>query len=64
LLKVDNVKEVECDVKGGKVTVTMHGAKALTKASVETAFKGTKYCVTSVSEKKSPALRSAPPGGS
>jgi hypothetical protein len=59
LLKLENVKAVDCDVKGGKATITMNGAKTLSKTCVEAAFKGTKYCLTSMTEKKSPAPRSS-----
>jgi hypothetical protein len=45
------VKDAECDVKGGKVTITMMGAKTLTRATLDNAFKGTKYCVTSMAER-------------
>lgn len=52
------MKDAECDVKGGKVTLTMNGNKTLARATVDTAFKGTKYCVTSMTERTT--TRSAP----
>jgi copper chaperone CopZ len=52
LTKLENVKAVDCaDWKTGKVTITMNGAKTLAKSTVEAAFKGTKFGLTSLTEK-------------
>jgi copper chaperone CopZ len=54
VVKIADVKTVEIDVKAGLATITMNGSAKLDRAAVETALKGSKFAVTSFSEKKSP----------
>lgn len=59
--KIDNVKSVDVDFKATKATITMKGDAALDRATVDKALKGSKFGVTSIEEKKTPASR--PAGG-
>jgi copper chaperone CopZ len=57
LVKVEGVKAADVDFKAGKATITMKGDATLDKAAIEKAFKGSKFGVTSVEEKKAPESR-------
>jgi copper chaperone CopZ len=49
---VEGVKSVEWDLTAKKAIVTMNGDKTLTLATLEKAFKDTKYIVNTCVEKK------------
>jgi hypothetical protein len=52
LCKLDKVKSVEYDLRALRCIVTMQGNATLSAATVEQAFKGTKYVFRSISERK------------
>jgi copper chaperone CopZ len=64
LCRLENVKEVEIDLKTKKVYVTMNGEKTLSRATVDAAFKETKYSVVSMVEKKQDPKAESKPTGS
>ena len=47
LSNIDGVASVDADFETKIATVTMQAGRTLTRAEVESAFKGTKYGVTS-----------------
>jgi copper chaperone CopZ len=59
LMAIDGVKAVDFDLVNKKCYVTMNGDKALTKESLEVAFRPSKYIFNGVTEKKASETRPA-----
>lgn len=52
LLGLDKVKSVDYDLRGLRCIVTMNGSATLTSATIEKAFKTSKYVFRTITEKR------------